>query len=129
MGVSGLTQIQKLSGTDKSASMEAAFQGKVDQKVYLPGNTSKVDRMQEVSSNRDNATTEKLQRIARAMKKYVESIQRDLRIEIDKETDTVVIQVISKNDGKVIRQVPPEELLKIAAKIEEMIGVLLDKSA
>jgi len=38
-----------------------------------------------------------------------------------------VVKVINKETGKVIRQIPPEEMLKIAKRMEEMSGILLDR--
>ena len=35
--------------------------------------------------------------------------------------------MINKETGKVIRQIPPEEMLKIAKRMEEMSGILLDR--
>ena len=129
MGVSGLTAMQKISGSDKSPAVETSFQGKIQQRTQVSGKAEKTKEAENLRANVRSATNEKLERIAKAMSDYIESIQRDLHIKIDDQTDKIVIQVISKSDGKVIRQVPPEELLKIAVKIEEMVGVLFDKSA
>ena len=35
-----------------------------------------------------------------------------------------MVKVISKQDGKIIREVPSEELLNVVAKIDKMIGIL-----
>lgn len=71
----------------------------------------------------------KIERIAEAMDKYVRSIQRDLDIQVHKESGTVMVKVLSRETGEVIREIPPEELLKLASKMEEVAGVLLNKSA
>jgi flagellar protein FlaG len=54
-----------------------------------------------------------------------------LKLSYDRERELVVIQVIKGSDGpgereKVIRQIPPEELLRLAGKVEELQGVLYD---
>ncbi|NVM21125.1 MAG: flagellar protein FlaG [Desulfobacterales bacterium] len=50
-----------------------------------------------------------------------------LQFSVHEATGRTVIKVIDKETEKLIREIPPEELLKLAAKIEEMIGILLDK--
>ncbi|MDM7920278.1 MAG: flagellar protein FlaG, partial [Methanosarcina sp.] len=71
--------------------------------------------------------SDKIGRIAETMDSYVQSIQRDLKIQVDEKTGRVIVKVISKESGKVIREIPPEEMLDLAARIEEMTGILFDE--
>jgi flagellar protein FlaG len=43
------------------------------------------------------------------------------------ETGRTMIKVMDKQNEKLIREIPSEEVLNLAAKIEEMIGILFDK--
>lgn len=70
-----------------------------------------------------------IEHIARKLDKYVKSMQRDLKIQIHQGTGNIMVKVISSEDGKVIREVPPEELLNLAAKMEQMVGALLNMNA
>ena len=71
----------------------------------------------------------KIARIAEAMDKYVNSVQKDLHITFHSSTGKVMVKVISEEDGKVIREIPAEELLDLAAKLEEMTGALFNENA
>ena len=125
----GITWEQKISGTPKAEAIGMTSQAGTESK---PRHLPKADTATSPpkSSEDIRAVIErKLQRIADAMADYVESTQRDLRIKVDNETDHIVIQVISRSSGKVIRQVPPEELLRLAAKMEEMVGVFFNTNA
>jgi flagellar protein FlaG len=73
--------------------------------------------------------SEKIDQIALALANYVRSVQRDLRIEVHRGTGKIMVKVISKSDGKVIREIPPEELLDLAAKMEEVVGAIFNKNA
>jgi len=75
----------------------------------------------------DNQT--KIEHIAEAMDSFVKSIQRDLDIQVHRGTGRTVVKVLSRETGEVIREIPPKELLELASKMEEMAGVLLNKSA
>ena len=72
---------------------------------------------------------EKIERVAQAMDNYVSSIQRDLKIQVDGDSGDIMVKVISKENGQVIRQIPSEELLMLAAKMEQMTGALFNESA
>lgn len=74
-----------------------------------------------------DSLNDKISRIAETMDSYVQSIQRDLKIQVDEKTGRIIVKVTSKESGKVIREIPPEELLDLAARIEEMTGILFDK--
>lgn len=73
-------------------------------------------------------TRSRIENIAQAMDKYVKSIQRDLQIQVHSETGDIIVKVLSKEDGKVIREIPPEAMLKLAEKMEEMTGVLFNEN-
>ncbi len=74
------------------------------------------------------ASQTEIECVAQAMEKYVNSMQRDLQIQVHQGTGSIMVKVISKENGKVIREVPPEELLNLAAKMEQMMGVLFNKN-
>ena len=66
--------------------------------------------------------------IAQNINSFLESIQTDLKVEIHKETHTPIFKVVRRQDAKVIREVPPRELLDIEVKIKDMVGSLFDTS-
>ncbi|GAB6886700.1 hypothetical protein JCM13304A_01980 [Desulfothermus okinawensis JCM 13304] len=68
-----------------------------------------------------------LKKIKDATNEVLAQIGIQLDFELDKNLGKVIVKVINKETGKVIRQIPPEEMLKIAKRMEEMSGVLIDK--
>ena len=75
-----------------------------------------------------NATEEKIQRVSELMNNYIQSMQRDIKIQVHGDTGDIVVKVISEESGKIIRQIPSEELLDLAARMEEMSGTLFDQN-
>ena len=63
------------------------------------------------------------------LKSYLESTQRDLEIEINDESNCIVVRVIEAKTGKTIRQIPSEDLLQLANNIDKMLGLLFDDTA
>jgi len=50
-----------------------------------------------------------------------------LNFSVDPDTQTVIAKVLDAQTGKIIRQIPPPELLALAKSIREMEGVLFDE--
>ena len=47
-------------------------------------------------------------------------LKRKLNFSIDSGTERVVVQVIDEESGEVVRQVPPQEMLRIAAHLKQL---------
>lgn len=103
----------------------------LEKEQKTPSNNEKnrvVDKKGSDLGDHENAQ-EKIEHIAQAMDNYIQSIQRNLKIQVHKGTGQIMVKVISESDGKIIREIPPEDLLDLAAKVEEMMGVLFNQSA
>ena len=48
-----------------------------------------------------------------------------VRLYIDEGTNRIVAEIVDKNN-EVVRQLPPEEALRIAARFREIIGLIFD---
>ena len=54
---------------------------------------------------------------------------RRFEFSIHEKTKQVMVKVIDATNGQVIREIPPEKILDVAAAILEMSGLLLDEKA
>lgn len=50
-----------------------------------------------------------------------------LQFSINREINRIVVKVIDRATDKVIKEIPPEEIQRMAAKMREMIGLLVDE--
>lgn len=50
-----------------------------------------------------------------------------MRFYIHEATDEVVVKIIDNNSHEVIKEIPPSEMLDLKGRIDEMVGLLLDK--
>ncbi len=70
--------------------------------------------------------------IETAVEQINESMQSQsvgVRFEIDRETDRLVVKVVDRTSGELIRQMPSEEVLRIAKLLGKMPGALVSESA
>jgi flagellar protein FlaG len=70
-------------------------------------------------------------RLQEAVDQLNEQLSRNdtaLRFGIDNRIDRMVVTVRSSGTGEVVRQIPAEEILRVAHKIEDLKGILYDKN-
>ncbi len=58
---------------------------------------------------------------------FVQNVQRDLSFSVDKDTGQTVVKVYDVKTKEVIRQIPAEETLKLAASIDKQVAQLFIK--
>ena len=68
-----------------------------------------------------------LEQLKDATNELLSRMNIKLDFKVHKETDQMVVKVRNKENNEVIRQIPPEEMLELAKRMEEMSGMLLDR--
>lgn len=71
-----------------------------------------------------------LESAIRKANSYLDNIsQTSVRFRVDEDFGELLITVVDANTEKIVRQIPSEEMVKMAARMEELQGILLDKEA
>ncbi len=68
----------------------------------------------------------KLEEIFQAIQEEVGVKDIKLDYSVNKPTGQIVVKVIDGKSGKLLRQIPPSELLALAESMKEFEGILLD---
>ena len=92
------------------------------------------DARKEEFAKQTRVNREKLDKVVSELKEYVQTMQRDLNFHVDDATGRVVVRVVETSTNKVVRQIPEEEVLALARRLEEMLdempkGMLLEGEA
>lgn len=64
-----------------------------------------------------------------SMRSFAQSVSRDLDFSIDEASGRVVVQVVDGGSGEVVRQIPSEVALSLAARLEDMRSLLFREEA
>lgn len=73
-------------------------------------------------------TRETVAKAAEEMQKFVSTMGRELNFSIDGETGFHIIKVTDPNTGSVIRQMPSEELLRVAHSLAQVSALVNQKA-
>ena len=118
------------AGRESMAVSDAAKSPDVDTKV-------KLDLVSANAQSSSAAGTEKNEQIQSQFRELIEDTIQTLNTElgqkhislnfsIDDDSDCLVVQVIEADSGKVIRQIPPDEILVLRQRLEELTGIIFD---
>lgn len=63
------------------------------------------------------------------LQEFIDRVGRDLQFSVDDTTGKTVVKVYVTGTEEVVRQIPPEEMLSLAARLKEVQGILLNDRA
>jgi len=72
-------------------------------------------------------SSEELQRLFEEIKKKFDMLSKYLKIDIDQELEIPVVKIIERETNRVIRQIPPDYLLELMKRIDQLLGLLIEK--
>lgn len=78
-------------------------------------------------SKQQEMAAEQAAKVAKELQDRLDDMGTKLSFSVDKATDSIVIQVTDKKTGKLVRQIPSQEMLDLKAKLEKLMGILFDK--
>lgn len=73
--------------------------------------------------------SEKLKQAVQQIEKFVDATKRNLKFSIDERSGKIVVKVIASETGEVVRQLPSEEVLKLADSLKNASSVLFNGKA
>ncbi|MBI2568336.1 MAG: flagellar protein FlaG [Candidatus Schekmanbacteria bacterium] len=119
VGAGAETQQQRAVPEPAASESRKADNGK------MPPGQKEEDAKQGVQREED------LTRLTDMMNEAASAIDRHVRFRLYKDVhpNVSVIEVVDTQKDEVIRKIPPEEFLKAAARIEKMIGLIINEMA
>ena len=61
------------------------------------------------------------------MNDIMETLDEKLSFELHDKTETIMTQIVDIKTKEVIKEMPPKEMLDLAARIHEMVGLIIDE--
>ncbi len=108
----------------------AVSQGQTSSEIQRTHQKTPVEQVkQENQRELKQLSKEDLENLLKNVKKKFDYMNKYLKIEIDRDLHEPVVKIIDKKTNEVVRQIPPEYLLELAKKIDELVGLLFSKEA
>jgi len=92
------------------------------------GMTSEVQQTSREQARQELArmSSEELDELKNNLNEALEPINIKLQFTEDDDSGRMVVKVLDRDKDEVIRQIPPESMLKMAQRMEELSGMLID---
>lgn len=87
------------------------------------------DNSEEQSTSQASADRAEIDRAATKVNEVLSLADPQLKIEVDRETERVIVKVLEQKSGELIRQIPPEELLELEKYLTAPKGLLVEEQA
>jgi flagellar protein FlaG len=85
-------------------------------------------QVQDAQEKRD-VKPEELQKLMEEVKRKFDMLGKYLKIDIDRELEMPVVKIMERDTNRVIRQIPPDYLLELMKRIDQLLGLLVEKEA
>jgi len=116
--------IKVISGTQASVNMNSQNVEALDKKQLQKSQQEQIQKKQQESME---LPQDVLNKAVEDLNKKFEMLNSQLKVETDEDTGMRVIKIVDKETNQVIRQIPPEVMLKIAKYLDEVAGLLFNE--
>lgn len=77
--------------------------------------------------DRQGSEHEEIEEQVEQLNGILRTFDRQLAFELHEETNRHIVRIIDVNTDDVLREIPPEEVLDLVARIEDLVGLLIDE--
>jgi flagellar protein FlaG len=74
-------------------------------------------------------STEEVKSVVSTMDSLINKLTTELRLEVDEETNQVIVKIIDGDSQEVIRQIPAEEFVALSKRMRDAVGMLFDRQS
>ncbi|WP_210090808.1 flagellar protein FlaG [Paenibacillus turicensis] len=115
------------SGTQGASSSSYPPQPKMDTQEVLPIRNGRELHNAELQGRLVSLGEEELIRSIDKAVKALQGPETTVEISVHDKTNAIMIKVLNKDTGELLREIPPEKTLEIVAKMMEFAGLIIDE--
>ena len=101
----------------------------VDRVELSPGREAQGEALASSVERRSDRLQKSLQEQAARAREQISGNSHTIEVAMDDRSGRFVMKVVDSESGHVVRQFPPESLLKVSERLDELSGMLLAKEA
>ena len=127
MRVEGTEQIPEVQKTNMSGANTARTSRSANgTDTNLTDTAKEFARETALSQDEIDQHMEDVEHELEKLNETMRTFDRGLNFELHDDTGRHIVQVMDLVNDEIVREIPPEEVLDISAKINEMIGLVID---
>ncbi len=87
---------------------------------------SSIDRTKQFNSQVKQPSPSELKKVINKINENVSKLNKDVRFSYNDTLKSLVVKVVDAKTGKVIREIPPQEVINLQKKLSEVVGIIFD---
>ena len=125
-GYSGASSAQIAPAVSQASTVETT---PAIETTVTHGQQREVDVQQATTSTEQpqSGDKQKVEAISSAMNHFVQLMNADLQFSVHEKTGRVMVKLVDESTQEVLKEIPSEEFLDMVAKIQEYVGMMIDK--
>nr|WP_319527579.1 flagellar protein FlaG [Pseudomonas laurentiana] len=114
---------------DMSVKLNLSYPAARPTEQVAEKHTAKASEPSRDTTDKGVPDTEKVKSAVKEIEKFLASNRRNLEFSTDEESGKIVVKVIASETGELVRQIPSEEVLKIANSLSDVNSLLFNAKA
>lgn len=83
-----------------------------------------VNAQEEQALDQEKASKELIEQTVKRINSHIQKVERNLQFEVDEDTGRTVVKVMDTQTQELIRQIPREEILKLAQTLHKRLQII-----
>ncbi len=124
------------AGINKIPDQTANLNNTISRQQDVAQKTSQQSKIDQINTKiQQNQTTRKTQKLPspKELKNIIDKINenvnrlnKDVKFVYNDTLKSLVVKVIDEKTGKIIREIPPQEVVNLQKKLSEIVGIIFD---
>ncbi len=111
------------------ATAKASDMAAVKEQVNQSENAQDAKNQKQQKEDEQKMDESSVSYMTKELNDLMRRIDADLEFQYHKEVNTMSVKMLDKKTGEVLKEVPPEEMIKHMIKAKDWLGAFLDKNA
>ncbi len=90
---------------------------------------TKSGKTTEIVAPREVVSRESIEKMVKEANDLMKHLNNHLEFSVDSETKDLIVKIVATDTKRVIREIPPEEVLHLRQKLRELSGLIFDEEA
>jgi flagellar protein FlaG len=117
-------QLRNPSSSGVSKRIRAAINQRSNAVKPSPGGQQRVEK----DNGNEKPSREAVEKTLVKVNELAKSLSRKLSFSYDDRIDKIIVKVMEGDGKKIVRQIPPEEMIRLSLKMDEIMGMLINQN-
>ena len=133
LSVTTVQQAESLPNTSAVVEQQSTVDAEVKRFNESSSNAQESSKTADTKNSQQGFDNLELESATREVEQFIQSQNRNLTFSVDESTERSVVTVTDSGSGDIIRQIPSEEVLRLAQRLNELrtdlgssVGILFD---